>query len=193
MRNVSFRHAKRSLRISAALEASWKLDAQWGTGCFRLSLREARPWDPTTPPSSPHPPRHKRSTDRRPSPPHSPTDGRPDRASRLTRWRAQKLRKRALKPLKLLARVNLCGAASSLVQAVKSKRNGRISTFLVNQTFRKPQSGSALALTCVSPFHTMNKQGTFCGEVQAGLFRNNAAHAGSINLRLETAERSARC
>ena len=101
----------------------------------------------------------------------------PNRASRAPAEGAQKLRKRALKTMKSLARVKLCAGVFPLIPAVKSSRSGPISLFLVNQTFRKPQTPSAGTLTCVSPFHIMNKSRTFCGEVQAGLFGDNAAHA----------------
>jgi hypothetical protein len=77
---------------------------------------------------------------------------------------------------------------------VKSMGSERISVFLVNQTFRKLGTDNARALTCVSPFHIMNKPRTFCGEVQAGLFGDNAERAeGRFNLRLATAKGSGRC
>jgi hypothetical protein len=84
--------------------------------------------------------------------------------------------KRALKAMKSLACVNLRDAPPAY-PSCQIGRSQRISAFLVNQTFRKVQTQTAESLTCLSPFHIMNKQRTYCGEVQAGLFRNNAAHA----------------
>ena len=58
----------------------------------------------------------------------------------------------------------LARCASPLIRAVKSGRYA----FLVNQTFRKPQTPGAGPLTCVSPFHIMNKPRTLCARFRQG-------------------------
>jgi hypothetical protein len=51
---------------------------------------------------------------------------------------ARKLRQGALKALKYLARMNLCEDGLALYPGRQRRPCGRISIFLVNQTFRKP-------------------------------------------------------
>jgi hypothetical protein len=108
---------------------------------------------------------------------------------------ARKLRQGALKALKSLARINLCEDGLALYPSHQNRSaRGEFPFSWLTKSFESMLTHWPGALTCVSFFHIMNKPRTFCGEVQAGLLGDNAAHAeGQINLRLATAKRSGRC